>query len=118
MNHFVLFLICIFSVEVFFRLNFLLLVGSILNITKRVLYVIPQDSISDHWKEKIIPIYACRIMKFSLQILLIFMLIVSFLIISNIYIFNFFELMFSFTGIIESIFFTSAYVFLRRIFIK
>ena len=118
MNHFVLLLICIFSVEVFFRLNFLLLVGSILNVTKRVLYVIPQDRISDHWKEKIIPMYACRIMKFSLQILVIFMFIVSFLIISNTYIFNFFELIFSFLGIIESIFFTSVYVFLRRIFIK
>ena len=72
MIHFILLLVCILSVEVFIRLNFLSHLDSILKLTK-VTYVIPRNNISDHWKEKVIPAYA---LKYSyLQIFLIFWLL-------------------------------------------
>ena len=55
MIHLLLLLVCILSVEVFIRLNFLSHLDSILKVTKRVTYVIPNNNISDHWKEKVIP---------------------------------------------------------------
>ena len=70
MIHLLLSLVCILSVEVFIRLNFLSHLDSTLKVTKRVTYLIPKGNISDHWKEKVIPAYALRIMKHSLQILI------------------------------------------------
>ena len=58
MIHLLLFLICILSVEVFIQFRFFSLLGSMLEVTIRITKVIPQDKISDHWKEKIIPIYS------------------------------------------------------------
>ncbi len=118
MIHLLLLLVCILSVEVFIRLNFLLLFNSILNVTKRVIYVIPQNKISDHWKEKVIPLYALRIMKYSLQILLILLLIFSFFIVADFFLSNFLAFTLSFIGIIESMIFASGSFYLRKLFIK
>jgi hypothetical protein len=84
MNHLILILVCIVSVEVFIRLNFLFRLDSIHKLIKRVTYVIPQNNISDHWKEKVIPCICIRIMKYSLQILLILLLILSLFFIADI----------------------------------
>ena len=118
MIHLSLFLVCVFSVEFFIRLNFLSNLNSILTVAKKVPYVISQNDISDHWKEKIIPAYALRIMKYSLQILLILSLIISIFLIIEFFINNFFTFTFSLIGIIESILFAFVYVYLRKFFIK
>ena len=114
MNHLVLLLICILSVEVFIRFNFLLLLDSILTVTKKVTYIIPKEKISDHWKEKAIPAYALKIMKFSIQILLILLCILSFFFIADIFLSGFLIYTFSFIGIIESMVFAFGYVYLRK----
>ena len=88
MIHLLLLLVCILSVEVFIRLNFLSYLDSILKVTKKVAYVIPNNNLSDHWKEKVIPAYALRIMKYSLQILLILLLILSLFLIARACVFN------------------------------
>ena len=118
MIHFLLSLICILSVEVFIRLNFLLHLDSIIKVTKKVTYVIPNNNISDHWKEKIIPAYALRIMKYSLQILLILLLIMSLFFISDYFYNDFLAFTFSLIGIIESMVIAFGYVYLRKLFIK
>ena len=118
MIHLLLSLICILSVEVFIRLNFLSHLDSILKVTKRVTYVIPQDNISDRWKEKVIPAYALRIMKYSLQILLILLLILSLFLIADFFFNDFLAFTFSWIGIIESMVFAFGYVYLRKLFIK
>ena len=118
MIHLLLLLICILSVEVFIRLNFLLHLDSILKVTKRVTYVIPNNNISDYWKEKVIPAYALRIMKYSLQILVILLLIMSLFFIPNYFFNNFLAFTFSWIGIIESIVFAFGYVYLRKSLIK
>ncbi len=118
MIHVLLLLVCILSVEIFIRLNFLSLLDSILKVTKKVTYVIPQNNISDHWKEKVIPAYALRIMKYSLQILVILLLIMSLFLIADFFINNFLALTLSLIGIVESLVFAFGYVFLRKSFIK
>ena len=118
MIHLHLSLICILSVEVFIRLNFLSYLDSILKVIKKVTFIILKSNISDHWKEKIIPAYAFRIMKYSLRILLILLLIMSLFFISNYFFNNFLAFTFSWIGIIESMVFAFGYVYLRKLFIK
>ena len=118
MIHLLLLLVCILSVEVFIRLNFLSYLDSILKVTKRVFYVIPNNNISDHWKEKIIPAYALRIMKYSLQILVILLLIMSLFFIPNYFFNNFLAFTLSLIGITESMVFAFSYVYLRKSVIK
>ena len=118
MNHLLLSLICILSVEVFIRLNFLSYLDSILKVTKRVAYIIPKSNISDNWKEKVIPAYALRIMKYSLQILLILLIIISLFLIADFFFNDFLVFTFSWIGIIESMVFAFGYVYLRKLFIK
>lgn len=118
MIHLLLLLICVLSVEVFIRFNFLSLLDSILKVIKKVTYVIPQNNISDHWKEKVIPAYALRIMKYSLQILFILLVILSLFFIADFFINNFLAFTLSLIGIIESMVFAFGYVYTRKLFIK
>lgn len=118
MIHLLLLLVCILSVEIFIRLNFLFLLDSILKETNKVMHIIPQNKISDHWKERVIPTYALRIMKYSLQILLILFLILSLFLIADSFLNDFLALTLSLIGIIESIVFAFAYVYLRKSLIK
>ena len=118
MIHTLLLLVCILSVEVFIRFNFLLILDSILKVTKKVTYLIPHNNISDHWKEKVIPAYALRIMKHSLQILLILLLILSLFLIADFFFNDFFALTLSLIGIVESLVFAFGYVYLRKSLIK
>ena len=118
MIHFLLLLVCILSVEIFIRLNFLSLLDSILKVTKKVTYVIPQNNISDHWKEKVVLAYALKIMKYSLQILLILLLIISLFLIADFFFNDFLAFTFSLIGIIESMVFAFGYVYLRKSLIK
>ena len=118
MIHLLLSLVCILSVEVFIRLNFLSHLDSILKVTKKVTNIIPKNNISDHWKEKVIPVYALRIMKYSLQILLILLLIISLFFIVGFFLNDFLASTLSLVGIIESMVFAFGYVYLRKLFIK
>ena len=118
MIHLILLLVCILSVEVFIRLNFLPHLDSILKVTKKVTYVIQKSNISDHWKEKVIPAYALRIMKYSLRILVILLLIMSLFFITDFFYNNFLAFTFSLIGIIESMVFAFGYIHFRELFIK
>ena len=118
MNHLLLSLVCILSVEVFIRLNFLSYLDSILKVTKRVTYLIPNNNISDNWKEKVIPAYALKIMKYSLQILLILLLIITLFFIADYFFKDFLAFTFSLIGIIESMVFAFGYINLRKSLIK
>jgi ABC-type uncharacterized transport system permease subunit len=118
MIHLFLLLVCILSVEVFIRLNFLSYLDSILKVTKKVTYVIQKSNISDHWKEKVIPAYALRMMKYSLRILLILLLIMTLFFIVDYFFNDFLAFTFSWIGIIESMVFAFGYVYLRKLLIK
>lgn len=117
MIHLLLVLVCILSIEIFIKLNFLSHLDSILKVTKKATYIIPKSNISDHWKEKVIPLYALRIMKYSLQILLILFLIMFLSFICYLFQNNFLTFILSWIGIIETMVFAFGYVYLRRLFI-
>lgn len=118
MNHFALLLGCILSVEVFIRFNFLSLIDSIFRITKKVNHVISNKSISDHWKELVIPKYALKIMKFSLQILGILLGIFGFFITFDFILDDFLVFIFSLVGIAESLIFAFGYAYTRKLVVK
>ena len=118
MNHLVLFLTCILSVELLIRSKFLIILDSIINVTRKVIFVIPSNKISDHWKERVIPSYALKIMKFSLQILLILSCIFTLFIIVDLFLESFIVFTLSLMGILESVIFAFGYIFLRKLFLK
>tara|TARA_X000000368_G_scaffold419044_1_gene421760 strand:- start:2984 stop:3340 length:357 start_codon:yes stop_codon:yes gene_type:complete len=114
MNHFFLFVACILSVEIFIQLKFLFLIDLIHIFTKKVIYTIPNKKISDHWKEKVIPAYSIKISRLSLQILIILLLILSVFYVIGTFLSNFFTLIFSAIGIIESMIFTFGYAYVKK----
>ena len=118
MIHFVLLLVCVLSVEVFIRFHFLSVLESTLKVIRKVTYVIPQDNISDHWKEKVVPAYALTMMKYSLQILLILLLILSLFFVADYFFNEFLALTLSFFGVIISMVFALGYYYLRKQLIK
>jgi len=118
MNHLVLFLVCVLSVEIFVRFNFLAILDSILKATQKVILVIPKDNVSDHWKEKVVPAYALKIMKFSLQLLLILSCILSLFFIVGFFLHKFLLFTLSYMGIIESMFFAFGCLYLRKFIVK
>jgi|TARA_B100001093_G_scaffold362228_1_gene346977 preprotein translocase subunit SecE len=118
MIHLLLLLVCILSVEVFIKLNFLSLLDSILEVIKKVIYVISKNNISDHWKEKVVPAYALKMMKYSFQILLILFVIIFFFVIADFLINNFLAFTLSLMGILESAIFAFGYAYLRKLLIQ
>lgn len=118
MIHLSLLLTCMLSVEMIIRSNFLLILDSILKVTKKVIQVVPQNNISDHWKEKVVPVYAFRIFKHSFQIFFIILFILSFFIVVDFFIKDFLVFTLSSIGVIESLFFAFGYVFIRKLLIK
>ena len=118
MNHFILLLVCTLSVEIFVRSNLSSILSSVLKASKRVAHVITSVNISDHWKEKVIPAYALRMMKISLQILLIILAILSLFLFADYFFDSFLEYTPSFFGIIESMIFAISYGYLKKSIIK
>lgn len=118
MIHILLLIICVFSVEFFIRLKFLTIIDSMIKITKKVINVISSKYISEHWKEKIIPVYALRIMNYSIQLLFIFLITLSPIIIIDFFFNDLLVFIFSFIGIFESLFFSFGYIYIRQSFLK
>jgi len=117
-NHIILFIICALCVEIFINCKFIYVLNSILNTTRKVTKIIPQQNISDHWKERAIPAYALKIMTSSLRIFLILLVMIILFVIAD-YIFKGFVIhALSLFGIMESIIFAFIYIFLRKFFIK
>ena len=118
MNHLILLLVCILSVEIFLKINPVFYITLIFITIKKVVYVSLNKKISDHWKEIVIPIYAIIIMKLSVQIFLIFLFIISIFLVAGIYINEFIIFLISFVGITESLVYICAYNFFRKLILK
>jgi len=118
MTHIFLLIVCILSVEIFIKSNFLSILDIFFKIIKKVVHLVSSRRISNHWKEKILPVYALRIMKYSLQILIILLFIVSLFITADYFNNDLHYLIFSFIGILESLVFSLGYLLLRKSIIK
>ena len=106
---------CMVSVELLIRSNVKLIFSSLVTIFEKAIKVIKSDNISDCWKEKIIPIYAISMFKYSIKsfFILVFIFIIFFL--PSSFLDNFFYFSISIIGIIESIVLCVAYFKVRKI---
>ena len=118
MNHIVLFSVCLLSVEIFLRSNYITLINSIINVSKKAISIILNKNISDHWKENIIPKYSLQMMKYSMQMLLILFLIIFIFVIADNLFSGFLAFTLSWNGIIESILIAFSYVYIRKVIFK
>ena len=119
MVHYVYLIVaCVLSIELFLRLKFMSYVNSIGRYSSKVFHVIISSNISDHWKEKMVPVYAFILLKNSLLILGILFLIIlvfsSFIVLSS----KFLALLLSITGIAMSIVSSLTYLKLRVTFFE
>ena len=118
MNHLILLIVCLLSVEIFIRSKHIDLINSLIEVSKKTIHVISNKNVSDHWKEKIIPKYSIQMMKFSSKMLLIFLLIFCIFIIAENWFSGFLSFTFSTNGIIESILITFCYSYFKKLIIK
>lgn len=116
MIHFYMLLLSIFAVEIFIRLNFFLALNSLVLTSKKAVFIVSEKAISDHWKEKVIPIYALKIIKSSSQMLIAIIAIFSFIYILGNFLDGFHKFLYSIIGITESIIFVTGYIYIRRFF--
>ena len=109
---------CVLSIELFLRLKFMSYVNSIVKNMNKVFRIIISSNISDHWKEKMVPVYAFILLKNSLLILGILFLIIlvffAFIVLST----KFLTVLLSFTGVAMSIFISLTYLKIRVIFLN
>jgi len=118
MNHIVLFSVCLLSIEIFLRSNYITLINSIINVSKKAISIILNKNISDHWKEFILPKYSLQMMKYSMQMLLILFLIIFIFVIADKFFSGFLAFTLSWSGIIESILLAFSYVYMRKLFFR
>ena len=114
MNSLILFVLCLLCVEIFIRSNYIHLIKSTINLSKKAIFTILNKNISDHWKENIIPKYSLEMMIYSLQMLLIlFCIVFIFLIADNLFS-GFVAFTLSWNGIMQSILITFSYAYIRK----
>jgi len=113
--HIVLVICCIISIEWILKSNFKLILTSLTSISKKVFKVLKSESISDCWKEKVIPYYAISMFKYSVKSFFILFLIIIIFFLPSFLLNDFMYHSISILGIIESIVFCAAYLKIRKI---
>lgn len=116
MIHFALAFLCILSIELINSTKFFQKLNGIKTITFKVKKLIPSQKVSDHWKERAIPIYSLLLMRLSLQILFVLLLIISFFVTMGRLIDDFLPFIISFIGIIESLLLVYLYLLAKKFF--
>ena len=118
MNHLILFVNCLLSVEIFIRSNYVALIASTIKVSKNAIHIILSKNISDHWKENIIPKYSLQMMNYSLRMLFILFLIIFIFVIGDNVLSGFLKFTLSWNGIIESILIAFMYAYIRKIIFR
>tara|TARA_B100000161_G_scaffold51673_1_gene33633 strand:- start:149 stop:505 length:357 start_codon:yes stop_codon:yes gene_type:complete len=117
-KHCILLVLCVLSIEIFIRSNYIFLINSLVKVSKKAIYIVLNKNISDHWKEKIITKYSLQMIKNSLQMLLIIFLIFFIFIIADNLFTGILAFTFSLNGIIESILIAFSYAYIRKLILK
>lgn len=118
MKHLILLVLCVLSIEIFIRSNYIFLINSLIKVSKKAIYILLNKNISDHWKENIIPKYSLQMMKYSMQMLLILFLIIFIFVIADNLFSGFLAFTFSWYGIIESILLAFSYAYIRKLIFR
>jgi hypothetical protein len=113
-DYVLLILACFLNIEIFLKFKFTIYLKSLGMYIKKVFHIIISSDISDHWKEKMVPVYALIILKNSLILLGVLLLIIFtfslFAVFSN----NYFSIIFSISGLLTSILASYLYLMLRN----
>lgn len=109
MLHLILGLVCILTFELFLRFDLQNLLIAYFKTIRKIVHILFEKKISDHWKQMVIPSYALKLMKFSMKILLLFIWIIFFIFLIDLYQTNFLQFLFSLNGILESMIFLFVY---------
>ena len=118
MKHCILLVLCVLSIEIFIRSNYIFLINSLVKVSKKAIYIVLNKNISDHWKEKIITKYSLQMIKNSLQMLLIIVLIFFIFIIADNLFTGILAFAFSLNGIIEYILIAFSYARIRKLILR
>ena len=118
MNRLILLFICFLSVEIFIRSNYISLIKSLVEVSKKAISIISNKNISDHWKENIIPKYSLQMMKYSLQMLLVLFVIIFIFVIADNLFTGIIAFAFSLNGIIEYVLIAFSYAYIRKLILK
>ena len=118
MKHLILLISCSFSIEVLIRSDYFDLINSLIRVSKKAIYTITNDKVSDHWKENIIPKYSIQMMKYSMQMLLTILSIIFIFLTLDKFFSGFLAFTFSINGIIELILISFGYVYIRKLYLN
>ena len=118
MKYLILLVLCVLSIEIFIRSNYILSINSLIKVSKKAIYIILNKKISDHWKENIITKYSLLMIKNSSQILLTIFLIFLIFVIADKLFNGILAFAFSLNGIIESILIAFSYAYIRKLILK
>ena len=105
------------SVEIFMRSNFMQYLSIIYLTVQTAQKVIQSSRISDHWKGKVIPLYALTMLINSMKLLITLASILIVFIILTLFSGSLDYLALSMFGIIEAIIIASLYILARRHFL-
>lgn len=115
LDYFYLIITCIFTIELFLRFNFLDHFSKIKKHFSQVLHILISSNVSDHWKEKMVPFYAFKILKSSSLFLTYFIVIIIVLFAFDIISDSFFSLLISMKGVIFSFLLSFSYFKIKKI---
>ncbi len=104
---------CLISIEIGIRSKPNNQLSMAMTTIKQSTHIILSSKISDHWKEKIIPIYALTLFKHSLSLLLILVGMCSPFFISQLMFKNFGQYCMSILGILLSV--VISYIYIKKI---
>ena len=101
MNHLALFILCALSVEIISSLNLLRQFESIKVMSVKLMNLVANPKISDHWKEKLVPYYAISILVPLIKFLFKMALIFSLFLLTDLLLTDFYSLVISWQGMLE-----------------
>lgn len=109
----VLTVLCIFFIEFIVRSPFFKNLKAVMAVSKKAAAVITSKNISDHWKEKSLPVYSAKIMTSSIVMLLILSALI--VVIYLVYMFQptYYTFFSSTAGLLTATIFSIAYAKLR-----
>tara|TARA_B110000977_G_scaffold201620_1_gene297279 strand:+ start:1662 stop:2006 length:345 start_codon:yes stop_codon:yes gene_type:complete len=112
-NYFILPFFCIFSIELFVRINALVFVHKMYEKFSSFAKLMSAKHISDHWKEVVIPVYALIIIINALKFLGVLLLIVGMFTGLVLFFTGFFQFAISLSGMLEMLVFSLIYLKIR-----
>ena len=116
MNYLLLSILSIYSIEITIKLKYFSLISSLFLLIQKTLKIINNRKISDSSKEKIVPTYSLKILKFSFLINLIILIILLPFVLANFYLDDFSEILPSSKGLFVFCISGFCYVYIKKFF--